>query len=43
MSFDLVLFGGNDGRLLSLLEGGYNLDRLGECVTAHVERLAAPL
>ena len=27
------------GRLLSVLEGGYNLERLGDCVSAHVERL----
>ena len=27
------------GRLLSVLEGGYNLDRLGDCVAAHVGRL----
>jgi acetoin utilization deacetylase AcuC-like enzyme len=27
------------GRLVSCLEGGYNLDRLPECVTAHVEAL----
>ena len=31
------------GRLLSVLEGGYNLERLGDCVSAHVERLMAPL
>jgi acetoin utilization deacetylase AcuC-like enzyme len=30
------------GRLLSVLEGGYNLDYLGECVVAHVERLRQP-
>ena len=28
------------GRLISVLEGGYNLQRLGECVTAHVAELA---
>ena len=27
------------GRLLSVLEGGYNLDHLGACVATHVERL----
>lgn len=31
------------GRLLSVLEGGYNLARLGDCVSAHLERLRAPL
>ncbi|MEO0400096.1 MAG: histone deacetylase family protein [Pseudomonadota bacterium] len=29
-----------DGRLVSLLEGGYNLDALGSSVAAHVARLA---
>ena len=28
-----------DGRLVSVLEGGYNLDRLAECVIGHVKRL----
>ena len=28
------------GRLVSVLEGGYDLKRLGECVTAHVAELA---
>ena len=28
-----------DGRLLSVLEGGYNMDRLGECAAAHVRTL----
>lgn len=31
------------GRLLSVLEGGYNLERLGDCVAAHVERLTQPV
>ena len=31
------------GRLLSVLEGGYNLERLGDCVAAHVERLTQPI
>ncbi len=31
------------GRLLSVLEGGYNLERLGDCVAAHLERLTQPL
>ena len=31
------------GRLLSVLEGGYNLSRLGDCVAAHVERLTRPI
>ncbi len=30
-----------NGRLVSLLEGGYNLARLGECVAVHVAELAA--
>ena len=30
-----------DGRLVSLLEGGYNLDRLPKCVLEHVQTLAA--
>jgi len=30
-----------DGRLVSLLEGGYNLDTLGGCVAAHLEELLA--
>lgn len=29
------------GRLLSVLEGGYHLTRLGECVAVHLERLTA--
>lgn len=28
-----------DGRLLSILEGGYDLDALGECVSLHLRRL----
>ncbi len=28
------------GRLVSVLEGGYNLDRLGDCVTAHLKILS---
>ena len=28
-----------DGRVVSVLEGGYNLDALADCVTAHVETL----
>jgi acetoin utilization deacetylase AcuC-like enzyme len=31
------------GRLLSVLEGGYNLERLGDCVTTHIERLTRPV
>ena len=31
------------GRLLSVLEGGYNLERLGDCVTTHIERLVTPV
>ena len=31
------------GRLISVLEGGYNLERLGDCVATHVGRLAEPL
>ena len=31
------------GRLLSVLEGGYNLERLGDCVAAHVDRLTQPV
>ncbi len=31
------------GRLLSILEGGYNLKRLGDCVATHIERLTQPL
>jgi acetoin utilization deacetylase AcuC-like enzyme len=30
-----------DGRVLSVLEGGYNLDVLRRCVTEHVRLLAA--
>ena len=30
-----------DGRLVSCLEGGYNLEALGECVQAHLEELLA--
>jgi len=30
-----------DGRIISCLEGGYNLETLGETVKAHVEALAA--
>ena len=30
------------GRIVSLLEGGYNLDALSRCVTEHVKALAAP-
>ncbi|MCB1747889.1 MAG: histone deacetylase [Gammaproteobacteria bacterium] len=29
-----------EGRLLSVLEGGYNLERLGECVSLHLAHLA---
>jgi len=28
-----------DGRIISLLEGGYNLSRVGECVAAHLDKL----
>ena len=31
------------GRLLSVLEGGYNLDRVGECVAVHLDRMMRPL
>lgn len=31
------------GRLLSVLEGGYNLDELGGCVATHIERLLVPV
>ncbi len=30
-----------DGRLLSMLEGGYNVDRLADCVLLHLETLLA--
>jgi acetoin utilization deacetylase AcuC-like enzyme len=30
------------GRLISVLEGGYDLQALGDCVTLHIERLLAP-
>jgi acetoin utilization deacetylase AcuC-like enzyme len=30
-----------EGRLVSVLEGGYNVPRLVGCVTAHLEALAA--
>lgn len=30
-----------NGRLVSVLEGGYNLERLGDCVTAHLQTLSA--
>jgi acetoin utilization deacetylase AcuC-like enzyme len=30
------------GRIVSLLEGGYNLDALSRCVTAHIKALADP-
>ncbi|MEZ6063654.1 MAG: histone deacetylase [Planctomycetaceae bacterium] len=29
----------SDGRLLSMLEGGYNVDRLADCVSLHLETL----
>jgi len=32
-----------EGRLLSVLEGGYNLERLGDCVATHIERLVTPV
>ncbi len=28
-----------DGRIISVLEGGYNLSRIGECVAAHLDEL----
>jgi acetoin utilization deacetylase AcuC-like enzyme len=28
-----------DGRVISLLEGGYNLSRIGECVATHLDEL----
>ena len=28
-----------NGRTISLLEGGYNLSRIGECVAAHLDEL----
>jgi len=30
-----------DGKIVSLLEGGYHLDALAECVALHIERLLA--
>jgi acetoin utilization deacetylase AcuC-like enzyme len=30
------------GRIVSSLEGGYNLDALGRCVAAHISSLLAP-
>ena len=30
----------SDGRIISVLEGGYNLQRLAECVGLHIERLS---
>ena len=29
----------SDGRIISVLEGGYDLDALGRCAAAHVEGL----
>ena len=31
-----------NGRLVSLLEGGYNVDRLAECVEVHLKSLLSP-
>jgi acetoin utilization deacetylase AcuC-like enzyme len=30
-----------NGRLLAVLEGGYNLNRIGECVAAHLDKMRA--
>ncbi|MCA9034421.1 MAG: histone deacetylase [Planctomycetaceae bacterium] len=32
----------SSGRLLSVLEGGYNVDKLAECVTLHLKTLLSP-
>ena len=32
----------SDGRLISVLEGGYHLDALGRSVQAHLEELQQP-